>query len=155
MAENSAEVEKPIESGDSTDSKSTEIKKGLSVVALVFGILGLVACWAPFFGLICCLVGVVLGIVALVKKNQKGMAIAGLVCGAIGIIPAALISIATGALVSIFGGVASELDEYSKDPINYCAKNPTSSLCVEDDDNDNDPKKTDTNNQNSSKSGSG
>ncbi|MBR3368277.1 DUF4190 domain-containing protein [Candidatus Saccharibacteria bacterium] len=97
----------------SADAGKTNEKKALSIVALVFGILGIISCWAPFFGLICCLVGVILGIVALVKKNQKGMAIAGLVCGAIGLIPAVIISLATGALVSFFGGA---IDACKDDP---------------------------------------
>ncbi len=121
MADDSAE--QPNTSGVTTTEKpDTSGKKALSIVALVFGILGLIACWAPFFGLICCLVGVIIGIVALVKKHQKGMAIAGLICGAVGLIPAVIISIATGALVSFFGGV---VDACKDDPKCEITVNPT------------------------------
>ena len=134
-------------------SKSTKTKKEeskvLSIVALVLGIVGIVFCWAPFFGLLCCLAGVIVGIVAIVKKNNKGMAIGGIVCGALGLIPAILISLATGALVSIFGGVANDLDQLAKDP-DYCKKNPTALICQSDSNNTNTNTNTNTNNNTSS-----
>ncbi len=166
MAENSAEVEKPIESGDSTDSKPTEVKKGLSIVALIFGILGIVSCWTGFFALACCLVGVIVGIVALVKKSQKGMAIAGLICGALGLIPAIIFSIVWGGAAMLFGGVS----DYASDPVKYCEQNPNDWKCDEDstitingqtidnkktDSSDDNTKKEDDTKKNTSKTGSG
>ncbi len=112
-----------------TNNKKAEESKALAIVALVLGIIGIIFCWAPFFGLICCLAGVILGIVALVKKQQKGMAIAGLVCGAVGLISSILISIATGAIVSLFGGAINEAQEYLKDPTAYCKAHPDYSDC--------------------------
>lgn len=104
--------------------------KGLAIAALICGILGLVTCWVPFVGLILTIIGVVLGIIALVKKSSKGMAIAGLVCGGLGLIPAVLFSLVLGSLAAIFGGA-----------INECINNPDSELCSVDyeyDDDDDD-----------------
>lgn len=114
----------PIE----TEKKSG---KGLAIAALICGILGLVTCWIPFVGLTLAIIGVVLGIIALVKKSSKGMAIAGLVCGGIALIPAALFTFVLGSFIALFGGLASDFDKYANDPIGYCAKNPYSIYCEE------------------------
>lgn len=70
---------------------------GLAIASLVLGILGLLSGWAVFGGVLG-LVGVILGIVALVKvKNGtasgKGMAIGGIVTGALGMIVAAVVMV--------------------------------------------------------------
>lgn len=109
--------------------------KGLAVAALVCGILGLVTCWIPFVGLTLAIIGVVLGIIALVKRSSKGMAIAGLVCGGLGLIPAVLFSLVLGSLAVIFGGLTDDFDKYINDPIGYCAKNPFSIYCEEEPEN--------------------
>ena len=103
MADDSAK--KTTDSGDATTEKSANgEKKALSIVALIFGILGIVFCWSGFFALACCLVGLICGIIALVKKHQKGMAVAGLVCGAVGLIPAILFSFIWGGIATMFSG---------------------------------------------------
>lgn len=131
MEENPAPKDTKIKTDDAPlaeEDKKSETKKALSVVALVFGILGLVSCASGFFALVCCLVGIIVGIVALVKKHQKGMAIAGLVCGAVGIIPAILFSVVWGAGLSMLGG----LNGIVENPSEYCKQNPDSILCDED-----------------------
>lgn len=70
---------------------------GLAIASLILGILGLLSGWAVFGGVLG-LVGVILGIVALVKvKNGtasgKGMAIGGIVTGALGMIVAAVVMV--------------------------------------------------------------
>ena len=106
--------------------------KGLAIAALICGILGLITCWVPFLGLILAIVGVVLGIVALVKKSSKGMSIAGLICGGLALVPAAIFSLVLGSLAAIFGGA-----------INECINNPDSELCsVEYDYDDNTDRET-------------
>ena len=134
MEENPAPKDTKIKTDDAPlaeENKKSETKKALSVIALVFGILGLVSCVSGFFALVCCLVGIIVGIVALVKKHQKGMAIAGLVCGAVGIIPAVLFSVVWGAGLSMLSGLGGVAD-FSSDPTKYCEQNPDSILCDED-----------------------
>ncbi|MDY7011501.1 MAG: DUF4190 domain-containing protein [Planctomycetota bacterium] len=54
---------------------------GIAVAALVLGICGFI----PWFGLLCGLVGVILGIVALAQQtSRKGLAIAGIITGVTG-----------------------------------------------------------------------
>jgi len=66
---------------------SGPLRTGMAIAALVFGILGVALC--PVFAV----VGVILGIVALVRVNQrpeehggKGMAIGGICCGGAGLV---------------------------------------------------------------------
>ena len=62
---------------------------GLAVASLVLGILSIVFVWIPFVGLISWIlapVGLVLGLVALSKPYGRGMAIAGTVCSAVGLL---------------------------------------------------------------------
>ena len=61
---------------------------GMAVVALVFGIAGVVLAWVPWLGLLLGIVGVVCGHVAVhqitkspTPKSGKGMAIAGFITG--------------------------------------------------------------------------
>lgn len=60
---------------------------GVSVAALICGILGIVFFWLPFIDLIVNIAGMICGIVSLSKKyDGKGMAIAGLVTAIIGLL---------------------------------------------------------------------
>jgi hypothetical protein len=59
---------------------------GASVAALVCGILGLLTGWIPivgFIGLVLAIVAVIAGFIGLQRPNGRGMAIAGLICGAL------------------------------------------------------------------------
>jgi hypothetical protein len=68
--------------------------KGFAVTALVLGIIGLVFSLTPIgigVGLICDILGIIFGAVGITKAKRgqaggKGMAMAGLVCGIIGIV---------------------------------------------------------------------
>ena len=77
--------------------------KGFAIAALVLGICAFVFCWIPVLNWILGILAVVFGIIALVKKAKKGMAITGLVLGAVGLLVA---------IISFFGlailGAASE-----------------------------------------------
>ena len=85
----------------SSDTKSTS---GLSVSAMILGIVGLVFIWAPFFGFICSLLGIIFGGIGMsqTKKNPnlsgRGMAVAGLVCGIIGVVIWVILAAAIGLL---------------------------------------------------------
>ena len=65
---------------------------------MITGIVGLVLCWIPFLGGLIALVGAVLSGIAIPmarRRNQGiGMAIAGLVCGVLGVIFGIIIVIA-------------------------------------------------------------
>jgi hypothetical protein len=64
---------------------------GMSITALVFGIISIAFCWLPIFNILCSIVALILGIISLnkIKKNPsldgKGFAIAAIALGCIGI----------------------------------------------------------------------
>lgn len=73
---------------------------GLAVASMVLGILSLVlSCCVPYIPFILALLAVIFGGVSLSKKmGGKGMAIAGLVCGIISLIPAIVVVLMGGAI---------------------------------------------------------
>jgi hypothetical protein len=83
---------------------------GLGVAGFVTGLLGLVLCWVPWLGILLAGVGIVLSGIGISTGKKKGMsiglAIAGLVCGIIALIPAVIV------LVALFS-VASELSNFA------------------------------------------
>lgn len=86
-----------------TNVPGRTLPKGLAIASLVLGILGLVTSFFLFGGVLG-LIAVILGIVALskIKKGEadgKGMAIGGLVTGAIAILIALVIAIAVGSFL--------------------------------------------------------
>ena len=92
--------------------------KGLAITAMILGIVAVVGAlifgWLPFVGgIITILVGaaaVVLGIIALRKKQSKGMSLTGLITGGVGVLIGIGIVITWAA---VFSSVGSELDSYS------------------------------------------
>lgn len=78
---------------------------GLAVASMVMGILALLlSCCVPYLPILLALLAVVFGAVSLAKKmGGKGMAIAGLVCGIIGLIPAVILIVTGAALFSALG----------------------------------------------------
>ena len=91
--------------GNSTPIQNnvTGESKVLSIISLVAGILSLLCCcWFGFVGIIVSLVGCICGIIALVKKQGgKGLAIAGIICSALGLILAIIMTVAAVSLSSI------------------------------------------------------
>ena len=75
---------------------------GLSIASMVCGIVGLVlSCCVPYLPLILGIVGLVLGAISLRKRaGGKGMAIAGIVCSIITLIPAILMLVMGASLLS-------------------------------------------------------
>jgi hypothetical protein len=57
---------------------------------MVLGILGLFLCWFPFVGWVCALLGVIFGAIGMARAKRVrrggGMALAGLLCGGLGIV---------------------------------------------------------------------
>lgn len=78
---------------------------GLAVASMVMGILALLlSCCVPYLPILLALLAVVFGGISLAKKmGGKGMAIAGLVCGIIGLIPAVILIVTGAALFSALG----------------------------------------------------
>ncbi len=61
-------------------------KNGMATAGMILGIVGIVACWLPFIGLIAGLLGIVFGAIGMSKAGRlqglgRGAAITGLVCG--------------------------------------------------------------------------
>ncbi|QZY52754.1 hypothetical protein [Leucobacter tenebrionis] len=68
-------------------------KKALAITGMALGIAGLVLSWVPFLGVGLALVGLVLSIIALVKKQPKAFSITGLVTSIVGLIIGAIVTI--------------------------------------------------------------
>lgn len=75
------------------ETKEKPMGKGLGIASMVCGIVALAFCWAIYVGItiyvdiVCGIVALVLGIVALAKKAEgKGMSIAGVITGAVGLV---------------------------------------------------------------------
>jgi hypothetical protein len=90
---------------------------GIAIAALVIGIIAACLCWVPFLGLALGVTAIVLGIIGLKHKANKGMSIAGLITGSAAtlwnlVVSALLImtfmglaAVGTG-LTGIFGGLS-------------------------------------------------
>jgi ABC-type dipeptide/oligopeptide/nickel transport system permease component len=79
---------------EKTKTKAKQMGKGLGIASMVCGIVAVVFCWTIYLSIICGIVALVLGIIALVKKAEgKGMPIAGVVTGAIGLVISVVILI--------------------------------------------------------------
>ena len=79
-----------VQTNQSTQTES----KGMSIAAMVLGIVSLVLCCIPYVSLPCSILAIIFAIVGK-KKGGKGMAIAGLVLG--------IITLALWTLGLIFG----------------------------------------------------
>ena len=89
---------------------------GFGVTALVLGILAVLGCWSAFFGIVLGVLALIFGIVALrrVKRDvatNKGVSIAGVVTGAVGLLLGIVFAIAFGAAFSIFGNQIHNLQQ--------------------------------------------
>lgn len=78
-------------------------KKLLSILSIVFAVVGIFAMCVPGLSLLCCVTAIVLGIIALVKKQIKVPAILGLVFGGIGSLVAVLLLMMNLMLNSVTG----------------------------------------------------
>jgi len=85
---------------------------GFGVTALVVGIVAFLVGWTGLFGLILAIVAIVFGILALTKKQSKGMGITGIVLGGLALITALIV---TTVGLAILGGAAQVADDASKE----------------------------------------
>lgn len=111
------EVEKEETSGKVTEEPKKE-KKGFCIASMVLGIVALVFFCVWYISIPCGILAIIFGILG-VKTKNKGMAIAGLITGTIGLVISVLIII----LIFIFGfaiGISDVLEDiddgyYDKD----------------------------------------
>lgn len=80
---------------------------------MVLGILGLVLCWLPFVGWLCALIGIILGALGMGKAKKvggagKGMAIAGLICGILGLLVGVILFVLATMAASAFEDYAKK-----------------------------------------------
>jgi hypothetical protein len=74
--------------------------KGFALAALILGIAAFLTGWTPVLGVILGITAVVLGIVALARRQSKGMAITGLALGAVALIASLVMSFVALAVVA-------------------------------------------------------
>ena len=93
--------------------------QGFGIASMVCGIISLIGCCGLYYVSIpCAIAAIVLGIVQIVKNESKGMAIAGIICGAIGliisiiIVIAAIVFVSSGAYNEFYQEIMNELGTY-------------------------------------------
>ncbi len=85
----------------------------MGIAALVLAIIGVVLCWIPFvgwLGVVLALVGLILGIVTL-KKGKKGLGIASIVIGVVGLGLGLYVQIATIMAASAIASGLNQLND--------------------------------------------
>ena len=81
---------------------------GFAIAALVLGIIAFLFGWAGLFNLVTAVLAVVFGILALNKHQSKGMAVAGLVLGGIGLLTSIVVAMVGAAFISNLQDTAKE-----------------------------------------------
>ena len=89
--------------------------KGFAIAGMVLGIVSIVCCCSPYIGGITGLLGLVFSIIVLAQKRPgKGMAIAGVVCAALGLLLSICMFIANNSMMEYIqqnGGMEAILRE--------------------------------------------
>lgn len=83
--------------------KSVNTKKkegGFSVAGFIIGIMALVFCWVPFFGLTLSILAVIFSAMGM-KRGKTGLAIAGLILGLVAMITAIIVTLGVLAIIGI------------------------------------------------------
>ena len=78
----------------------------ISILSLIFGIIGLILSFLVI-GIVPCIAGLVLGIISLMRGQNKGMSITGIVCSSIGIVVAVLV-LSIALLSTLSGGISAD-----------------------------------------------
>ncbi|MFI8631301.1 DUF2510 domain-containing protein [Microbacterium sp. NPDC077663] len=73
--------------------------QGLAVAALVLGIAAFLSAWIPFLGLIIALVGAIIGVLALVRRQRKALAVTGTVLSGLGLAWALIVTISLSSII--------------------------------------------------------
>ena len=94
-----------------TQGSKKEDRKGLAIAAMVLGIVSIVFCCVYWVSIICAILAIIFGIVA-IKSSGKGMAISGIVTGSIGIFISLFVTIF---LIGISSVIYNEAVDVIKD----------------------------------------
>lgn len=118
----------------SSSNPATTSTSGLAIACLVLGILTLLSFWMIYFVLVPGLLAIVLGILGLRQIRRetatgKGLAVAGIICATLGMIPTALL---TGglALALIFGEPVPPSDFAAPSPTATSIEGPATPIEV-------------------------
>ena len=103
-----------------SENKETQVIEenkvnGVTIAALVLGIISIVLWCVWFVSIPCAIIALVFGIVS-IKKKGKGMAIAGIVTGSIALVVWAVLFLGTftfGLMTGIAEGITEDYDYYS------------------------------------------
>ncbi len=85
------------------EENQVQEKKGLSITSMVLGIVSIVLCCVYYISIPSSILAIIFGAVGM-KKGGKGMAIAGIVCGIIGL---ALYILAIIGVASVLTGISN------------------------------------------------
>jgi len=103
---------------------------GLALASLIVGIVAFLAGWVPVFGALIGVAAVVLGIFTLRKRQSKGMAITGIVLGAVALLTSILMTISVGVAMSnpsAFKSTVATTQSASPTPAKTVAPTPVAS----------------------------
>ena len=90
------------------DKKPKGTGKGPGIASLICGIISLIGCCGAWYvGIPCGIAAIICGIIQCVKNRSKGMAVAGIICGAIGIVMSIVVLVAV--VIMIESGFYTEL----------------------------------------------
>ncbi|CAL4860449.1 DUF2510 domain-containing protein [Microbacterium sp. MM2322] len=89
----------PAYAGYPTGPMPPSRPQGLAIAALSVGIAAFVFAWIPFLGFVVALVGTVLGIIALVRRQPKGLALTGTILAGVALVWAAIVTFSIAALI--------------------------------------------------------
>ena len=103
-------------SGPGETATTAAPRNGFGIAALVLGILALVGCWSAIAGIVLGVLALIFGILGVRRANRgvatnKGVSIAGIVTGAIGLVLGILFAIIFGTFFSTFGGQVQNLQQ--------------------------------------------
>lgn len=82
-----------------TSEKQPEVSSGLAVASLAVGIVAFLLSWTGVFGLPVAVVATVFGVIALVGKQNKNMAVAGLVLGIVSLVVSGIFTVLSVAFI--------------------------------------------------------
>lgn len=94
----------------SNNGSASQGGSGFGVASMVLGIIALVISCCAYISIPLAILAVILGAVGIKKNSGKGMAIAGLICGLISLIPSIILIAVGGATwTAMLNEMASEL----------------------------------------------